>query len=370
VSALNGNLRDFGIAEVFQLIGQQAKTGMLEIQDGARCFHLFFDSGAVVWASPAGVSDHSELGDRLVRCGLLTRERLADLTSECESSARSLPTLAVSVGAVSKTDIEQIRDLLTRETIFEVLRWTQGSFRFVAQPISHDRPPEALLGAEQILMEGLRMVDEWQTFAAQVPTPDMVFQRVGRFEVYRQKTQGDARRRLSEAEAVFELVDGRLSCQRVIDLSRLGTFDATRVLSELRTGGCIEPVHPSLTRRVPSPAASSLPASRKIRSVLAAALPLAMLALAVSLVFQAPPEPEAELAIERSPIEAARLEFEKRRLRHAVEAERFLHGEWPSDLRGAAMTGLVAEDSLARPPHDAYYYARRADELLLLAPEH
>ena len=33
--ALRGNLRDFGIAEVFQLIGQQRKTGILEIE-GAR----------------------------------------------------------------------------------------------------------------------------------------------------------------------------------------------------------------------------------------------------------------------------------------------------------------------------------------------
>ncbi|HKK52381.1 MAG TPA: DUF4388 domain-containing protein, partial [Myxococcota bacterium] len=35
--ALHGNLRDFGIAEVFQLIGQQRKTGTLEVvgEEGA-----------------------------------------------------------------------------------------------------------------------------------------------------------------------------------------------------------------------------------------------------------------------------------------------------------------------------------------------
>ena len=32
--ALRGNLSDFGIGEVFQLIGQQRKTGVLEV-DGA-----------------------------------------------------------------------------------------------------------------------------------------------------------------------------------------------------------------------------------------------------------------------------------------------------------------------------------------------
>lgn len=370
MSALNGNLRDFGIAEVFQLIGQQSKTGMLEIQDGTRSFSLAFDSGRVVWASPAGRSEYSELGDRLVRCGLLTRERLAELLSECESSARSLPALAVAVDAVAESDLEEIRGLLTRDTIFEVLRWTRGSFRFVAQPTAHDRPEGALLGAEQILMDGLRMVDEWQTFAGQVPSPDTVFQRVGRFEVYRQQIQGDSRHRLAEAERVFELIDGRLSCQRVIDLSRLGTFDATRVLSELRSGGCIEPVAPGAARKPSAPSPIRQPALSRLGSWVAAALPPALLALAVGWIFQQQPTPVQHLAIERGPLQAARFEFQKRRLRHAIEAERFLHGDWPRDLQGAAMSGLLDQDSLAPSSRDAYYYARRADELLLLAPEH
>ncbi len=34
--ALRGNLQDFGIAEVFQLIGQQRKTGMLKFRTMAQ----------------------------------------------------------------------------------------------------------------------------------------------------------------------------------------------------------------------------------------------------------------------------------------------------------------------------------------------
>ncbi|MCP4038759.1 MAG: DUF4388 domain-containing protein, partial [bacterium] len=42
--ALNGNLQDFGIAEVFQLIGQQRKTGMLNISHAGREVCLAFDT--------------------------------------------------------------------------------------------------------------------------------------------------------------------------------------------------------------------------------------------------------------------------------------------------------------------------------------
>ena len=56
--ALHGNLRDFGIAEVFQLIGQQRKTGTLVVGEGARSILLVFDEGRVVRGGPAGATRH------------------------------------------------------------------------------------------------------------------------------------------------------------------------------------------------------------------------------------------------------------------------------------------------------------------------
>ena len=60
--ALHGNLKDFGIAEVFQLIGQQCKTGLLEISGDTQKVQLAFDEGRVVWASPVGNSEFAVLG--------------------------------------------------------------------------------------------------------------------------------------------------------------------------------------------------------------------------------------------------------------------------------------------------------------------
>ncbi|MFP6607070.1 MAG: DUF4388 domain-containing protein, partial [Myxococcota bacterium] len=43
--ALRGNLQDFGIAEIFQLIGQQRKTGILDVSHGGDTLRLAFDTG-------------------------------------------------------------------------------------------------------------------------------------------------------------------------------------------------------------------------------------------------------------------------------------------------------------------------------------
>ena len=246
--ALRGSLEDFGIAEVFQLIGQHCKTGVLELAGNGQKMHLAFENGSVVWAAPVGASYDAVLGEWLVRCGLLTPDKLSQLLNQGEVSARSLAVLAVSEEDIAQEEVQEIVDLLTRETIFEVLRWDGGSFDFSAQPVQHTQGPENVLGAEQILMDGLRMLDEWHTFEEAVPSEDIVFGSAERFDVFRQRASGYSKEGLVQAESVFQLVDGRLSVRRIMDLSRLGTFEATRILAELRKYGLIEPLDPRRVR--------------------------------------------------------------------------------------------------------------------------
>jgi hypothetical protein len=367
--ALRGNLQDFGIAEVFQLIGQQGKTGLLEIEVESQRVRLAFDGGRVVWASPLGTREHSELGARVVRCGLLTPERLTALFRDCEASARVLPVLLVESGAVAAADLEQIRDLLTQDTIFQVLGWKTGSFHFSAQAVKHNLAPERMLGAEQILMDGLRMVDEWQTFAGVLPDDKVVFRSAGSFEEYRHQATAVGQHRIALAERVFRLIDGRVSARRVIDLARLTHFDGTRVLSDLFGAGLIEPVHPirSRLRR----ASGAVEVGAHVRWWLGAVIPLMVLAGVVSLGVARPTwqPPPAGLVIPGSPYQRIHDLFETRRLLHAIEAQRYITGQWPRDLAERDETGKLGRPMLAPDSGRPYYYAVREGGVLLLAPE-
>ncbi len=249
--ALRGNLEDFGVGEVFQLIGQQRKTGVLEISNEAGRIQLRFDAGSVVAAAPVGEQPGSALGEMLVRRGVLSPESLATALAECAATLQGLGQRLAESGMVSKADVDDIEEFLTRETIFDLLRLSQGSFHFTAQPVMHDRDPAALLGAEQILMDGLRMVDEWRTLARGLPPEDATLRRKRNFDVYAAAATGEARRRLVTAERVYLLVDGRATLRRVIDLSHLGTFEASRIVAELIAGGVVEPVKRKQPVRLP-----------------------------------------------------------------------------------------------------------------------
>ncbi|MDH3212582.1 MAG: DUF4388 domain-containing protein [Myxococcales bacterium] len=368
--ALRGNLKDFGIGEVFQLIGQQRKTGILEFSAKGEQIRICFDRGAVVSAAPVGPRPDSALGDMLVRCGYMPRPEVDRLLRDCDASAQPLFRLAVSTGRLNEGEIEEVDSLLTRDTIFAVLRWSNGSFDFRAQDLEHDRKFESLLGAEQILMDGMRMADEWQSFAEFVPSQDLVFARRGSFDAYRQAVRGEAYATIEDAQRVFQMIDGRLAVRRVVDLSRLGTFDATRIIADLHRLELIEPVDPSRVRRPRVPMISVSARRWGVRSWLPALLPLALLlAVAVWANRDVPAEGVRAIAVDRAPLESVRQAYAARRVRNGTGSYRFIAGRWPRELGELEDLGLIEGGGLASRQGRPYYYEHRNGGVLLLAPE-
>jgi len=370
-ASLRGDLKDFGIADVFQLIGQQRKTGVLEFNGDGQQIQIRLDRGAVVSAAPVGSWPDAAFGKMLMRCGLLSRDRVDKLRRECRTSARPLFGVAAAHGWLDEDELRKIEELLTRETIFAVLRWEAGSFDFTAKEIEHDRSFDSLLGAEQILMDGLRMVDEWQSFADLVPSEDTVFRRLLSFEQYNERCSGETPGQLANAKRVFELVDGHLPVRRLIDLSMLGTFDSVRVLAQLHRSRIIETVE--LESLAPSSEVDPEETRRPLRlGWLAAIASLAVLA-AVTASIQLWPsagDPPDAFAIQRpAALELARATYEKHRIRHALEAYWFNHGRWPANLAELAKDGLLSHRELASADGHPYYFASRGNDVWLLAPD-
>ncbi len=363
--ALHGNLRDFGIGEVFQLIGQQRKTGVLEVRGQKGEVTLRFDAGGVVAASPVGASADEVLIEMTVRCGLVPPDRLPAAESGPDASPPSARQL-VEAGLLSEESLREIEDLLTRETIFELLRWSDGSFRFVAQSIPHDRSAESLLGAEQVLMDGLRMVDEWQAFTGELPAETVVFRRRGSIEEYRHSPACRATPSPIEAERVFLLVDGRAPVRRVIDLSRLGSFGAMRILVQLARSGWIAPVRAASAVETRSAAS---PPSSPLRRRVALLAPFAALAVIAAIGLARSASEREVFDLGGDVVAEARTRFATSRARALVLAYRAAEGRWPDGLESVAR--WLADGSVALTPAEsgAYYVGARVEGPIVLAPD-
>ena len=371
--ALHGNLRDFGIGEVFQLIGQQQKTGVLEVSDGELRLRVAFDGGAVVSGERVGAYEQAALGDQLVRSGLVTPQRMVTLERQISERGAQLEALLRESGELSSAQIDEMITLVTRETLFELLRWTRGSFHFTAGPVFHGRDASRCIPAEQLLMDGLRMVDEWRSFDEAAVDPAAVFAPAGRFEEFRRTAGGEGTERLAVAERLFLLIDGRQPVQRVVDLSRLGSFEGVRWLSHFRRAGLIERVDPQLVARRQRRRSGERGRGASVSAVLWAVLPWLLLG---SLAFAASQRGAPRLAqpaglAEQAALRAAEASFETLRLRNLAEAYRYAHGAWPAGMTDLRRFYHAARRQQPLAPLDPreYHLAQRGDSFLVLAPE-
>jgi hypothetical protein len=79
--------------------------------------------------------------------------------------------------------------------------------------------------------------------------------------------------------------------------------------------------------------------------------------------------PAGLTSLDLDPQRRAEIAFETRRLRNLVEAYRFATGDWPAELGEIEARGWLPPGTLAAADEHPYYYARRGDAVLVLAPE-
>ena len=368
--ALRGNLKDFAIAEIFQLIGHQRKTGLLEINAPTSRMRVAFDGGALVWAAPVGDDEEGALRDFLARCGLVSSRVLEAKMHEGRASARPLSDLIVSEGLVSHEDIEAVSFLMTQETLFELMGLEGGSFEFLARSISHETPPGQMMVAEQVLMDGMRMQDEWRTFAEELPAEGDILESFGSAEDYCQRLEDGGQGGSERVRLVSALVNGRRSFRDIIDRSRLGTFAAGKIVADLRRVGLLEVASPALRPRRRRTAGMLARVAGVGRLALAAVIPLVLLGMVTAgLFFQSLDSRTAPgRVIAHRPLEEARAQFARQRLHNVLEARRHENGLWPHGLDFLSQGPWGEHEGLTRESVSAYYYMRRGDGIVLLAP--
>lgn len=76
--ALEGTIKDFGLPDIFQLIGLQRKTGVLTLSNDKEQVTVAFENGMVVMADSDSKRLEDRLGNVLVKQGKLGKERLED----------------------------------------------------------------------------------------------------------------------------------------------------------------------------------------------------------------------------------------------------------------------------------------------------
>ena len=241
---MTGSLQDFGLTDLFQLLGQQQKTGILNLQDGKKAIQILFDNGKVVGiAFPGETADSSPLGKRLVRGGLLAPEIWKKAFDQHRGELTSIESVLQKHQWVRNEDLAAIQRLLISETIYGLFKWRGGTFRFESREVAYDPNLMEPINAEFLLLDILRMVDEWPRLANRIPTPKMILRKVNEIATLEMLAgTAWADRRSFQMDVIYELVNGQRTIDEIIDQSFVGEFETSKNIITLMDAGVIEPV--------------------------------------------------------------------------------------------------------------------------------
>ncbi len=229
--ALEGKIDEFGAAEIIQLIAQQQKTGSLKLQKGEEKVEIYFEKGELSGTVPQPRIYGEPLGLMLLRAGIITNDILAKALKKQQKTFEFLGHILINEAGVS---IEQVhRCLFTQvyETFYSVLQWKDGKYSFEQKDISRAELLPELPPVESIILDALRMIDEWPEIEKLFPVNNMIVLR----------TDEDCLNRFSDDELIiYGLIDGKSSLEEITDKSLLGMFTAYKILSEMLNEGFIK----------------------------------------------------------------------------------------------------------------------------------
>src|ERR1700694_2584337 len=176
--ALEGTLRDFSLADIFQLIGLQRKTGVLTLRSKDDTVTVTFLDGKVVGADSLGHRLENRLGTVLIKSGMLTSDQLSRALEIQKETLQRLGFILTHYGIISPDMLKQALQLQVMQIVYRLFRWKDGEYHFSQETtIEYDRDNVTPITAESILMEGARMMDEWPIIEKRIRSYDMVFQK-------------------------------------------------------------------------------------------------------------------------------------------------------------------------------------------------
>ncbi|MDX1763427.1 MAG: DUF4388 domain-containing protein [bacterium] len=392
--ALEGNIKDFGLTDILQLIAIQQKTGVLTLAAGDETLTISFQEGMVVGADPYRKWKSELLGESLVAAELLSQENLDHALSIQKETGKKLGHILSDEGMVKPEEISGMLNLQVREAIYEVFEWQEGSYRFEQNPVAYDKENMKPIPCDRILMEAMRIMDEWPLVRKVVPSKDLVFRKTDEkmeleladedldkafdmvFDASENANGGGAAPlnkdfplSLSE-EKIYSLVDGKRTAQDLVHLGRIGTFETCKALYSLVSSGLLEAVNGD---GMASPVAATKTSRSRGKKVLLNFLGyVIMLLLVGSLLFSAKREGSgllfsltAGLTDRFEPLQKVYAVQNMSRILFACRLFYLETHTIPQGLQQMIATGILDRQNLVDPWGNAYRMAAEADRIVV-----
>ncbi|NOY97872.1 MAG: DUF4388 domain-containing protein [Chloroflexi bacterium] len=236
--ALRGNLRDFTITQLLNLINLAHKTGTLIVDGPNETAQVAFREGKLAYAA-IGQEDNSlatilHKGSKLTANQYLAIKQRSDHVSDKE-----LGLLLINAGYVSQEDILASLQQYFIDITRRLFTWVEGFFRFENDMLPPEDRINIRLDLENLIIEGSRQLREWEQLQDEIPSLEMALKFTDR--------PGANLRNINlsvEEWRVVSYITPKNTISQIAKATKMNELEIRRIVYGLLQAGLVEIVRP------------------------------------------------------------------------------------------------------------------------------
>jgi hypothetical protein len=237
--ALKGNLRDFTITQLLNLVNLAKKTGTLVIQGPSEEARVSFRDGKLAYAQLG--NDENSLSDILQKNKKISQHQYRILKEKAtQMNDKELGLLLVNAGYLTQDDIIGSLQQHFAGIVQRLFTWVEGFFRFDQDVLPPEGKIPVRVDLENLIIEGSRQLREWEQLQAEIPSMEMCLKFTDRPDINIRNLN------LSVEEwRVVSYVNPKNTIQQIARVTKMNDLEIRRVVLGLIQAGLVEVIRPA-----------------------------------------------------------------------------------------------------------------------------
>jgi hypothetical protein len=232
--ALRGNLRDFSITQLLNLINLASKTGTLVVEGPNETAKVVFRDGKLAYAEIG--KEENSLAYILHHTKKLSVGQYQSIRQGASHiSDKELGLLLINAGYLSQEDILTNLQQHYTDIVHRLFTWVEGFFHFENDLLPPDNRISVRLDLENLIIEGSRQLREWEQLQDEIPSLDMALKFTDR--------PGTNMRNVNlsvEEWRVVSYINPRNSMRQIANATKMNDLEIRRIVYGLLQAGLVE----------------------------------------------------------------------------------------------------------------------------------
>ncbi|HXF84270.1 MAG TPA: DUF4388 domain-containing protein [Anaerolineales bacterium] len=233
--ALRGNLRDFTITQLLNLINLAKKTGTLIVDGPSEQAQVSFREGKLAYAR-IGQEDGS-LATVLHKANKLTVNQYRAIIERTGNiSDKELGLLLINAGYLTQQEILAHLQMYFTDIVRRLFTWVEGYFRFESDMLPPEDRINVRIDLENIIIEGARQLREWEQLQDEIPSLEMALK-------FTDRPLKNVNLSVEEWRVV-SYINPKNTIRQIAHTNKMNDLEIRRIVYGLLQAGLVEIVRP------------------------------------------------------------------------------------------------------------------------------